>query len=129
LICSDYIAVLREYNIASHYSQKHREQYKTFVPALRTEKVAALKWELVSWKNVFRKEYNSSDEEFIKKSLEHKEKEFVQKINCFQYHKSVSWNKDAVCWRNETKESERPCLALEESNDTSDIAQLINSVW
>jgi hypothetical protein len=35
LICSGSIAVLKEYNIARHYSTKHKEEYKNCVIALR----------------------------------------------------------------------------------------------
>jgi hypothetical protein len=42
LICTEGIAVLKEYNIARYYSSKHKERCRNFVGALRTEKVSAL---------------------------------------------------------------------------------------
>jgi hypothetical protein len=42
LICSENIAVLKEYNIVRHYNFKYKEKYKKCVSAVRREKVVAL---------------------------------------------------------------------------------------
>jgi len=39
LICSESIAILKEYNIARHYNSKHKQKYKNCTGALRREKV------------------------------------------------------------------------------------------
>jgi hypothetical protein len=38
LISSESIAVLKEYKIASHYTSKHKEKYKSCVYGLREDK-------------------------------------------------------------------------------------------
>jgi hypothetical protein len=99
LICSESIAVLKEYNTASHYNLKHKEKYKNCVRVRRQEKVVALS-RLESQQNVFRKQSNGSyltmgasyvahllpkeskpfsNEEFIRKCLQHRVQEIVWK--------------------------------------------------
>jgi hypothetical protein len=56
LICSEGVAILKQYNIARHYSSKHKEKYKNSVGTLRREKVGAIKRGLESQQNVFRKQ-------------------------------------------------------------------------
>jgi hypothetical protein len=55
LICSKSMATLKEYNIARHYTSKHKEKYKNCVSTLRREKVG-----LESQQNVFRKQFIDS---------------------------------------------------------------------
>jgi hypothetical protein len=43
LICSESMAVLKEYAIGRHCSCRHKEKYKNYVGAPRRERVAALK--------------------------------------------------------------------------------------
>jgi hypothetical protein len=43
LICSECTAFLKEYNIATHYSSKHKLKYANCVDALRREGVVGLR--------------------------------------------------------------------------------------
>jgi hypothetical protein len=38
LICNESIPVLKQYNIATHYSSKHKEKYENCVSALKEKK-------------------------------------------------------------------------------------------
>jgi hypothetical protein len=60
LIRSEISAVLKEYNIARHYSSKHKEKCENCIGALRRDKVAALKSELEAQNNVLMKQSNDS---------------------------------------------------------------------
>jgi len=59
-ICSESVAVLKEYNFARLYNSKHKEKYKPSVGALRRDRMAALKRSLESQQNVFRKQSNDN---------------------------------------------------------------------
>jgi hypothetical protein len=63
LICSESIAVLKEYNIVRLYNSKHEGKYKICDGALRRENVAGLDMGVESQKIIFRKQSNDSSSE------------------------------------------------------------------
>jgi len=55
LLCSESVAVLKEYNISRHYATKHAAHGSTLSAAERQTKATELERKLVKQQNVFRK--------------------------------------------------------------------------
>jgi hypothetical protein len=54
-MCSESIAIFKEYNIAKHCNSKHKKKYKNSIGVLRIEKLAALKERFESQQKIFRR--------------------------------------------------------------------------
>ncbi|GLV33227.1 hypothetical protein CBL_08395 [Carabus blaptoides fortunei] len=61
LICSDSIAVLKEYNIKRHYMAKHSEKYEKLTGELRKERTIKLKENLAGQQNLFKNAYKEQE--------------------------------------------------------------------
>jgi hypothetical protein len=61
LLCSDTVAVLKEYNIRRHYHTKHSTQYSQLTRKQRSEKFESLKRNPSSQRNFFTKMKNENE--------------------------------------------------------------------
>ncbi|XP_075692926.1 general transcription factor II-I repeat domain-containing protein 2-like [Rhinoderma darwinii] len=61
LICSQFIAVLKDYNVRRHYMTQHGEQYDALSGKIRDEKVQQLKASLKKQQTFFSSSNNSSE--------------------------------------------------------------------
>ncbi|KAM4021765.1 general transcription factor II-I repeat domain-containing protein 2-like [Anomaloglossus baeobatrachus] len=68
LICFQFIAVLKDYNVRRHYMMHHGEQYEALSGKLRDEKVQQLKASLKKQRNLF-SSINKASESSVKASF------------------------------------------------------------
>ena len=73
-ICSESIAVLKEYNLWHHYGTKHQSKYSKLSDKLRTEKFQSMKRNLQGQRSLFVKKFT------VNESITRTSYKIVQKI-------------------------------------------------
>lgn len=61
LVCTETIAVMKEFNIKRHYDTKHAVRFESLSGSLRTAKLNELKRQLVHQQSVFKKQTSEND--------------------------------------------------------------------
>ena len=61
VICSESVAVLKEYNLRHHYETKHLSTYSKFSGKLRSEKYESMKRGLETQRNLFTRKFAENE--------------------------------------------------------------------